>query len=87
MNLKHWATAPCRGNGISIPIYGIMNLKQIGGISDDNVDKNLNSHLWDYEPETILLWRPENVYMNLNSHLWDYEPETEKNADLAGLIY
>jgi len=69
-----------KNTGISIPIYGIMNLKPLMPWKKVFPDLDLNSHLWDYEPET---WpgaggRPllPPQWANLNSHLWDYEPET-----------
>jgi len=37
---------------ISIPIYGIMNLKHFMPTDVPSGRYNLNSHLWDYEPET-----------------------------------
>jgi len=37
---------------------------------------HLNSHLWDYEPETSPWKGGRGRAENLNSHLWDYEPET-----------
>jgi len=53
MNLKLYPTAADALYAyISIPIYGIMNLKHIPNGSGCTLCLYLNSHLWDYEPET-----------------------------------
>jgi len=45
--------------------------------------RDLNSHLWDYEPETVTGLDATSAPSNLNSHLWDYEPETPPSVGVV----